>query len=188
MRKFYQLTIALALAGTIAGPAFAVDRFDGANFDLKRGGKIADRGQLFLGRTPGNVAGIGVPAFAAVALSVGDAVTFAAISITSGVTGYTPMSVTKLASAGAFVVGICLSATTAAGQQTLIQREGVAICNVLVGVTAGDLLVNSATAGGLTASSVVSGTSLTPISRTAVVGIAAETKSAAGFTRVLLER
>lgn len=186
----YLMFVAFALTALVGGPAFAADKWDGGDFRLNKGGKLQRGAVIFLGDRPGVPAQQGIPAMSATnnTISIGDSVTFAAVSVLAGVTGYAYVPVTKVATANAAIYGIALSATSAIGSKTLIAREGIVLATVDAATTMGDLICQSGTAGKLTVCSAAAGGIMLSTSQTSVVGVAMETKTGLGSKLILLNR
>lgn len=182
--------LALCAVSMLGVQARADDKWSGGSFSVLNGGKLRSGAMLFFGTNPGAPVGEGIAAYSATnnTINIGDTVTYAAVSVLPGVVGYVPMAVTESTSAGAYVIGVAVSKTTAVGQKTLIQTYGVVDVKSMVGFTAGDFAVQSTTAGGVTASSAAANGFLTGISQTAIVGQVVETKVASGFIRMFLRK
>ncbi len=144
---------------------------------------IRNRGAVVTASKGANLGGLVESYIAAATMNAGDPVALAFnVYLTSTGKSY-PFAVTRVASLGSKdIIGVVVPSnlTTSAytaGLEVDIQTQGKALANVGVNVTVGQVLIQSGTAGLLTASTAATEVSVTQISPTAGVARALETKT-----------
>lgn len=186
MKKiFLSLMLGLGLANvTIAAPQFTGGQGNGGPFISAYGSSMKNGSALSLGLYPGSVAPMAFAGTAGNAITVNWPVVLTSVTVTpSGIAAYI---VSPTATAGdKTYIGIALN-TAAVGETVFVAFAGPALATTGVGLTKGDLLITSGTAGNLTKASSVTEASYTAMSTTAIVGRAMETVSGAGLVRVFL--
>ncbi len=152
----------------------------GGNYILK------DRKILGLGQYPGSIGGLTLRFQTVVNLGMGAPVVLAAVTYTSGVTQTATIGDKTI---GGLVILPKNVTSVPAGANVDVVMRGMALGRVGQDITVGDALCYSATAGKLTKCAAVTEGIMTNISRTARVGVAAETKAVTagdGYVKVLV--
>lgn len=144
---------------------------------------ISNRQAVVIASKGDRLGGLVESYIAACDMNVGDPVALAFnVYVTSTAKNY-PFAVTRVASAGSqTIIGVLVPSnltTTAytAGKEVDIMTRGKALVRVGVNVTVGQNLIQSATAGILTATSAASEGAATQVTRSAIVATALETKT-----------
>lgn len=152
----------------------------GGNYLLK------DRKVFGTGQYPGSTGGWTVPMRTVVDLGMGAPVVFVAVTWTVGVS---QTATVGDQTPGGLVILPKGVTSVPAGTVVHVLRGGMAIGKIAVDVTAGDVLIRSATAGYLTKAAAATVAAFVQTSSTARVGIAAQTvtvTAGVGYVKVLV--